>query len=134
MEQITKNFKLIGGILIVISCVLPFGSVGVGPFSVSFSGLNLFNSGILALLAILLILGGAAALIFIDVTKKDIDLTPKFKLSCVAKFAPLVGGVLVFVWVLTTEYVGVGFGLILEVLVALALFFEEKVVKLLNNK
>ncbi|MDR1199347.1 MAG: hypothetical protein LBK94_10140 [Prevotellaceae bacterium] len=130
MEQITKNFKLIGGILIIISCLLPFGSLfGM----LSFNGFTLFNAGILGILAILIILGGAAALIYVDITKKDIELAPKFKLSCVAKLAVLAGGVLVFLYILTTEGVGIGFGLILEVLFALALFFEEKVVGALKK-
>ncbi|MDR1984169.1 MAG: hypothetical protein LBQ28_05035 [Prevotellaceae bacterium] len=133
MEQITKFYKLIGGILLIISLALPFGSVGVGPFSISFNGFNLFSSGILSLLAVLLILAGAAALIYVDVTKKDITLAPKFNLSTVAKLAPIVGGGLVFIYVLTTEYVGVGFGLILEILVALALLFEDKVQQLLKK-
>ncbi|MDR1347261.1 MAG: hypothetical protein LBJ63_02355 [Prevotellaceae bacterium] len=130
MEQITKNFKLIGGILIIISCLLPFGSVlGL----ISFSGFSLFNFGILSILAILVILGGAASLIYVDVTKKDIELAPKFKLSCVAKLAVLAGGVLAFLYILMTEGVGIGFGLILEILFALALFFEEKVVAILKK-
>ncbi|MDR2651064.1 MAG: hypothetical protein LBC68_01940, partial [Prevotellaceae bacterium] len=128
MEQITKNFKLIGGILIIISCLLPFGSAGLLGFSVSFNGFSLFNAGIISLLAILIILGGAAALIYVDVTKNDIELAPKFKLSFVAKLAVLVGGGLVFLYILTTAGINVGFGLILEILFALALFFEEKVI------
>ncbi|MDR3227265.1 MAG: hypothetical protein LBT56_06300 [Prevotellaceae bacterium] len=130
MEQITKNFKLIGGILIVISCLLPFVSV---PFFGSLSGFSLFSGDILALLSILLILGGAAALIYVDVTKKDIELAPKFKLSYVAKLASLVGGALAFIYILTTPLISVGFGLIIELLVALALLFEEKVVAALKK-
>ena len=128
MEQVTKNFKLIGGVLIIICCILPFMTVGFGGFGVSITGFSLFSGGILSLLAILLILGGAAALIFVDVTKNDMELMPKFKLSCVAKLAVLIGGGIALIYALTTAFVGIGFGLILELIVALALFFEEKVV------
>jgi hypothetical protein len=134
MEQITKNFKLIGGILVLISCILPFGTVGFGPFGISFSGFSLFSGNILSLLAILLIILGAAALIYVDVTKKDIELAPNFKLSFVAKLSPLVSGIAIFIWILTTAGIGVGFGLILEIIFALAIFFEKKVTQLLQNK
>jgi hypothetical protein len=112
---------------------LPFGSVGLFGLSVSFNGFRLFNLEFLAILAILIILGGAAALIYVGVTKKDIELAPKINLSCVAKLAVLAGGVLAFLYILTTEGVGIGFGLILEVLIALALFFEEKVIAALKK-
>jgi|GEM_PF-2284954 len=130
MEQLTKNFKLIGGVLIVISCLLPFITVGFGGFgSISANGFSLFSGGnIMGLLSILLILAGAAGLIYVDVTKKDMTLAPKFSLSYVAKLAALAGGVIVLVYILTNSFVGVGFGLILEILVALALLFEEKIV------
>jgi hypothetical protein len=139
MEQITKNLKLIGGILLVISAILPFATVGFFGFSASLSGFDLFSvgklggMGFLALLAILLILAGAAALIYVDVTKKDITLAPKFTLSYVAKLAAVVGGGLVFLWVLTASGVGFGFGLILEIIIAVALLFEEKIVAALKK-
>ncbi|MDR0421210.1 MAG: hypothetical protein LBH30_07180 [Prevotellaceae bacterium] len=134
MEQITKNFKLCGGILIIISCLLPFGSIGVsGFFSISFNGFSLFSFGILSILAILLILGGAVALIYVDVAKNDIELAPKFKLSFVAKLAVLVVGIAVFLYIATKPDVNVGFGIILEIIFAIVLFFEEKVIVALKK-
>ena len=125
MEQVTKNFKLIGGVLILICCLLPFISI---PFFGGMSGFSLFSGNIIMLVAILLIVVGAAALIYVDVVKKDITLAPKFTLSYVAKLAVLAGGVVALIAILTTPYVGIGFGLILEIIVALLLFFEGKVI------
>ena len=130
MELLTKNFKLIGGILIIICCLLPFITVGFGGFgSISANGFSLFNGGsIIGLLSILLILAGAAGLIYVDVTKKDMTLAPKFTLSYVAKLAALAGGIIVLIYIITNSFIGIGFGLILEILVALALLFEGKIV------
>jgi hypothetical protein len=129
MELLTKNFKLVGGVLVIICCLLPFITVGIGGLgSVSANGFSLFNGTTTGLLSILLILAGAAALIYVDVTKKDITLAPKFTLSFVAKLAALAGGVIILIYILTNSFVGVGFGLILEIIVALALLFEEKIV------
>jgi hypothetical protein len=125
MEQITKNFKLIGGALIIISCFLPFISVA---FLGSLNGFSLFSGGILSILAILLILAGGAALIYVSVVKQDIELAPKFKLSYVAKLAAVVGGIAAFIGIITTPFVSVGFGVILEIIFAVAVLFEEKVI------
>jgi len=133
MELLTKNFKLIGGILIFICCLLPFGTAGFGGFGISFNGFFLFQGEIFYLLAILLIVIGAAALIAVDLMKKDITLAPKFTLSCVAKLAVLGGGVLALVAIFITPFVSIGFGLILEVIVALALLFEGKIVAMVKK-
>ena len=133
MDVITKNFKTLGGALIIICCLLPFITVGWGGFSASANGFSLFSSNILGLLAILLILGGAGALIYVGLTK-DMTLMPKFTLSYVAKLAALGGGVLALICILTTPLAGIGFGLILEIVVAIAIFFEEKVLAALNKK
>ena len=134
MEQITKNFKLIGGIAIIVCCALPFITVKAFGFGASASGFSLLSGDIVAILAILLILGGAAALIYVEVVKKDIVLAPKFKLSYVAKLALLVGSALVVLAIIGMEYAGLGIGLILEIIIALALFFEAKVIALINKK
>ncbi|MCL2097852.1 MAG: hypothetical protein FWH23_03730 [Bacteroidales bacterium] len=123
MELLTKNFKLIGGALILICCLLPFASVGGW---VSMSGFNFFSGNFLTLLSILLIVAGAAALIFVNLTK-EIELAPKFTLSCIAKLAVLGGSVLALIAVLSTPFLSIGFGLILVVIFALAVFFEEKI-------
>ena len=127
MEQLTKNFKLIGGVLIIISCLLPFVSAG-GFFSIN--GFAFFSGDIQSILCILLILAGAAGLIYVDVTKKDKILAPKFSLSFVAKLAALAGGVITLIVLMSNfgGFRGIGIGLILEILVALALLFEEKIV------
>jgi hypothetical protein len=124
MELLTKNFKLIGGVLIIICCLLPFISV----FGFSVSGFDFFKGDFLSILTILLILAGAAGLIYVDVTKKDMTLAPKFSLSFVAKLAALAGGVIILIKILSNGFGGIGFGLILEILIALALLFEEKIV------
>lgn len=124
MELLTKNFKLIGGVLIIICCLLPFVSV----LGFSVNGFSFFRGEFLGLLSILLILAGAAALIYVDVTKKDLTLAPKFTLSFVAKLAALAGGAIILIKLLTSPFGGVGFGLILEIIVALALLFEDKIV------
>ena len=135
MEQVTKNFKLIGGALIIISCLLPFITVSFGGYaSYSASGFSLFSANILGILAILLILAGAAALIYVDVVKKDMELMPKFALSYVAKLAALGGGVIALIAILTTQMAGLGFGLILELIIALALLFEAKIIDAINKK
>jgi len=130
MEQITKNFKLICGALIIVCCLLPFISVG-GLISVN--GFALFNAGLLGLLGILLILAGGAALIFLSVTKKDIEIAPKFTLSFCSKFAALAGCALAIIYILTTPFAGLGFGLIICTLVSVAVFFEDKVIAALKK-
>ncbi|MDR2127195.1 MAG: hypothetical protein LBP63_10240 [Prevotellaceae bacterium] len=120
MEQITKNFKLIAGVLVIIFSFLPFYT-GV-------SGFWLLSHGdILSLLFVLVILLGAAALIFVSLVK-DIEVTPKFKLSFLAKLAILAGAVLILVKLLLSSL-----GLLLVIAVALALFFEDKVVQRLKK-
>lgn len=125
MEVITKNFKLIGGIVLIVCCLLPF--YGVLGFSVN--GFALFSAGFLGLLAILLILAGAAALIYVSVTK-DMVLAPKFTLSYAAKLAALAGGILAAI---ASNFMGIGIGLILEIIIAVVLLFEDKIVKALNG-
>ena len=128
MEQLIRKFKLGGGALIAVSCLLPFIKVGAWGFYLSANGFQLFNMGFLGTLSMLLILSGAAGLIFTDVAKKDIALGPKFTLSFVAKLAALAGGVTVLLMILFTAFAGVGFGLILEILIAGSLLFEDKIV------
>jgi hypothetical protein len=125
MEQITKFFKLICGALIIIFCALPFISIG---FLGSVSGFALFNGNILTLLSILLILLGAAALIFVSLTK-DIEIIPKFSLSRIAKIAVIAGIILVFANLLAV----IGVGLILVILVTVILFYEDRIIKLLKK-
>ena len=124
MEQLTKNFKLIGGVLIIICCLLPF--------FMHMNGFYLFKTkDFLAILTILLILAGAAGLIFVDVmkyvdpTKKEIMLAPKFSLSLLAKLLVLAGVALILIKILS-EILGIGFFLL--VIVLLVLLYEEKIV------
>ena len=133
MEQITKNFKLICGALIILCCLLPFISVSIMGFSVSANGFALFKSGLIGLLGILLILAGGGALIFLSVTKKDIEIAPKFTLSFCSKFIALAGCGLSLICVLSTTGAGLGFGLILCTLVSVAVFLEDKVIAALNK-
>jgi hypothetical protein len=121
MEQIIKNFKLIIGVLIIIFCALPFVNL---PFIGDISGFGLFKVNILSFLAILLIVLGAAALIFVSLTK-DIEIIPKFSLSRIAKLSVIVGIIFVFANLLTI----IGIGLILVILIALALLYEDKIVR-----
>ena len=122
MEQITKFYKLICGALIIIFCALPY-LIGISGFDVFFKiGTAL---GILPLLAVLLIVLGAAALIFVSLTK-DIEVAPKFTLGSIAKLAIALGIFLIIFGIL-------GIGLILTILVLAALIFEDKVVALLKK-
>lgn len=130
MEQITKNFKLICGGLIIFCCLLPFMSI----MGFSASGFRMFSTEILGILGMLLIIAGGGALIFLGVTKKDIEIAPKFRLSLCAKFAALIGCVVEIIYVLSLHGVGLGFGLILCTLVSLAVFFEDKVIAALNKQ
>ena len=81
----------------------------------------------------MLILGGAAALIYVDLVK-EIKLAEKFTLSFVAKIAALAGGGLVFFYLISQSFSGVGIGLILEIIVAVALFFENKIIELIDKQ
>jgi hypothetical protein len=141
MENVLKKIKLIGGGLIATCCLFPFISVGIslgffGGISTNIIGLSLllrgfsFSAGLgfLFFLSMTLILGGAAALIYVGATKKDITLFSKFTLSFVGKLAAVTGGGLVFITVLSTPYFGMGFGLILELIVAVSLLFEDQIV------
>jgi len=127
MEQLIKKFKLIGGALITLCCLLPFIRLGIWGFAVSGNGFHLFQMGFFGVISMLMILSGAGALVFVDFTK-DIALGPKLTLSFVAKLAALAGGVTVLMVILYTPFAGVGFGLILEILVAGSLLFEDKIV------
>ncbi|MDR0754980.1 MAG: hypothetical protein LBF04_06290 [Prevotellaceae bacterium] len=120
MEQITKFFKLICGVLIIIFCFLPF----IG----GISGFGLFKADVLGILAIVVTLLGAAALIFVTFTK-DIEVLPKFSLSRLAKLAVIVGIVLTF-----AEWLArIGVGLILIILVAIVLFYEDKIISAIKK-
>ena len=134
MEQVIKKFKLIGGAAILTCCLLPFIKIGAWGFYLSANGFQLFNLGFLGTLSLLLILSGAAGLIFVDIAKKDINLGPKFTLSFLAKLAALAGGATVLLLILFTDFVGVGFGLILEILIAGSLLFEDKIVAAITKK
>jgi len=129
-----KKIKLIGGVLILICCLLPFVSVKLGYFgNYSSNGFSLFNGNFISVISILLILGGAAALIYVDLVK-EIKLAEKFTLSFVAKIAALAGGGLVFFYLISQSFSGVGIGLILEIIVAVALFFENKIIELIDKQ
>jgi hypothetical protein len=127
MEQITKFFKLIAGALIIIFCFLPFISFSFFGLDVA-NGFTLFEGNLLNILSILLILAGAAALIFVSLTK-DIEIIPKFSLSRIAKLSVYAGIILVFANLLSM----IGIGLILVILVALVLLYEDKIIKALKK-
>ncbi|MDR1983694.1 MAG: hypothetical protein LBQ28_02575 [Prevotellaceae bacterium] len=125
MEFFKRNFYLIGGLLLLLCCALPFAS--------SVSGFGFFAGygiGFIATLGVLLILIGAVVLTFIP-ANKDTNLTPKVKLSFAAKLAAIIGGGLVFIWVLSygSEYGGkhtLGAGLIFALIFAIALLCEKQ--------
>ncbi|MDR2065959.1 MAG: hypothetical protein LBP85_09685 [Prevotellaceae bacterium] len=125
MEQITKFFKLIAGALIIIFCFLPF--ISFFGFGVA-NGFTLFSGNILHILSILLILAGAAVLIFVALTK-DIEIIPKFSLSRIAKLSVCAGIILVFANLLSM----LGIGLILVIIVTIVLFYEDKIIKALKK-
>ena len=130
MEQLIKKFKLIGGALITLCCFLPFITVNFGFFGSGYGNafsLLLLGGKFTYTMFILLILAGAGGLVFVNLTK-DIALGPKFTLSFVAKLAALAGGATLLMVILATPYAGVGFGLILEILIAGSLLLEDIIV------
>jgi hypothetical protein len=110
MNNLVNKTKLIGGVLIIICCLLPFFSVSFFG-RITMSGFSLFKGNFGAVLSILLILAGAAVLIYVDMVK-DITFAPKITLSLAAKLAALAGGVIMLITVLSSSYTNIGVGLI----------------------
>jgi hypothetical protein len=135
MENVVKKFKLISAGLILTSCLFPFITVGFSIFGsgwgMSINGFSLLwsvASSIVFRLSMLLVLGGAAALIYVDASKKDITLFSKFTLSFAGKLSAIAGGGIILIAAVSTAFVGIGFGLVLELIVAVSLLFEDKIV------
>jgi len=128
-----KKIKLIGGVLILICCFLPFLKAGLFGKGISMNGFTLYQAGFGGVLSMLFILGGAAALIYVDVMK-DIAFSPKFTLSFTAKLAVLVGGVFMLLTALSSPLVSMGAGLILVLILAVALLFEGKIVAMIEKQ
>jgi hypothetical protein len=133
MKEITKKIKLIGGVLILVCCFLPFLKAGLFGKGVSINGFTLYNAGFGGVLSMIFILGGAAALIYVDVMK-DIAFSPKFTLSFIAKLAVLAGGVFMLISVLSSSFIDMGAGLILVLILAVVLLFEGKIVTLIEKQ
>ena len=131
MNNLVNKTKLIGGVLIIVCCLLPFLSVKFFG-TMTMNGFSLFKGNFGAVLSILLILAGAAVLIYVDLVK-DITLAPKFTLSFVAKLAALAGGVIMLITILSSSYTNIGIGLIFELIIAIALLFEEKIVAMIKK-
>ena len=131
MEKITQKIKLIGGVLIIISCFLPFLEVSLWHHD-SMTGFTLCRAGFLGILSMSLILGGAVVLICVGLTK-EINFSPKFTLSFVAKLATLTGGTLMLVAVLFTSFISMGAGLILVLIITVLLLFEGKIIAIIKT-
>ena len=132
MKEITKKIKLIGGVLIIICCFLPFLKAGFWGKGISMNGFTLYQAGFGGILSMLFILGGAAILIYVDVIK-DIAFSPKFSLSFIAKLAVLAGGMFMLFTTLSSPLISMGVGLILVLIIALVLLFEGKIVTLIEK-
>jgi hypothetical protein len=115
MIMTSKYFKLICGVLIILGCALTFISSGM---------FGLFKGNILTFLAILLIMLGAGALIFISL-RGDIEVIPDFSLSRIAKLLVTAGMAFILLYLL----VRIGVSLILVSFVIVLLLYEDKVMK-----